>query len=243
MGRVAAIGESVRVQGFALAGVLVLPGEGPEEARASWGGLPSDVDVVILTQPPRSRRRGRNRAPHRGDAAMNEPSSTRDEDPSSRWPRHFSRERTPMRRRPSQPQTPTPTWSSQRPARRQRPCWPMHGEGRCRRRLSGCRRAGSRRARGPRPGAARPARRPRRGTAGGSRRRLCASLRGPLPTTGRSPRYRVTRELGSEATVIEHPRGGVVGEAAGRRIEYSLDDLADDIMDRMGTDLDELWSP
>lgn len=49
MGRVAAIGEAVRVQGFALAGVLVLPGDGPAEAQASWASLPSDVEVVILT--------------------------------------------------------------------------------------------------------------------------------------------------------------------------------------------------
>jgi vacuolar-type H+-ATPase subunit F/Vma7 len=49
MGRVAAIGEDVRVQGFALAGVLVLPGDTPADARASWAALPADVDVVILT--------------------------------------------------------------------------------------------------------------------------------------------------------------------------------------------------
>lgn len=49
MGRVAAIGETVRVQGFALAGVLVLPGDDPRQCRASWAGLPPDVDVVILT--------------------------------------------------------------------------------------------------------------------------------------------------------------------------------------------------
>lgn len=49
MGRVAAIGEAIRVQGFALAGVLTLPGDTPADARASWLVLPSDVDVVILT--------------------------------------------------------------------------------------------------------------------------------------------------------------------------------------------------
>jgi hypothetical protein len=50
MGRVAAIGESVRVQGLALAGVLVMPGDDAVEARASWTALPADVDVVILTE-------------------------------------------------------------------------------------------------------------------------------------------------------------------------------------------------
>jgi hypothetical protein len=53
MGRVAAIGEAVRVQGLSLAGVLLLPGEGPDEVRASWEDLPADVEVVILT--PRAR--------------------------------------------------------------------------------------------------------------------------------------------------------------------------------------------
>jgi vacuolar-type H+-ATPase subunit F/Vma7 len=50
MGRVAAIGESVRVQGLALAGVLVLPGDDAGTAAASWSALPEDVDVVILTE-------------------------------------------------------------------------------------------------------------------------------------------------------------------------------------------------
>lgn len=49
MGRVAAIGEAVRVQGLSLAGVLLLPGEEPEQVQASWRDLPADVEVVILT--------------------------------------------------------------------------------------------------------------------------------------------------------------------------------------------------
>jgi hypothetical protein len=53
MGRVAAIGEAVRVQGLSLAGVLLLPGEGPAEVASSWADLPADVEVVILT--PRAR--------------------------------------------------------------------------------------------------------------------------------------------------------------------------------------------
>jgi vacuolar-type H+-ATPase subunit F/Vma7 len=53
MARVAAIGEAVRLEGFTLAGVLVLPGERPAQVRASWHDLPADVEVVILT--PRAR--------------------------------------------------------------------------------------------------------------------------------------------------------------------------------------------
>jgi vacuolar-type H+-ATPase subunit F/Vma7 len=50
MGRIAAIGESVRVEGLGLAGVLVLPGDDPDEVRNSWATLPTDVAVVVLTQ-------------------------------------------------------------------------------------------------------------------------------------------------------------------------------------------------
>lgn len=49
MGRVAAIGESFRVEGLRLAGVVVLPGEGGSEVRTSWASVPDDVSVVILT--------------------------------------------------------------------------------------------------------------------------------------------------------------------------------------------------
>ena len=49
MGGIAAIGEAVRVQALALAGVLVLPGEDDAQVRARWAALPEDVAVVILT--------------------------------------------------------------------------------------------------------------------------------------------------------------------------------------------------
>jgi vacuolar-type H+-ATPase subunit F/Vma7 len=49
-GRVAAIGAEVAVQGFGLAGALVLPADGPEQARAAFRSLPSDVTVLILTR-------------------------------------------------------------------------------------------------------------------------------------------------------------------------------------------------
>ena len=49
MARVAVVGESVRVQGFALAGALVLPAEDPAQVRAAWRSLPAGVAVVVLT--------------------------------------------------------------------------------------------------------------------------------------------------------------------------------------------------
>lgn len=46
---VAAIGASVLVRGFALAGALVLPAEQPGDVRAAWRSLPGDVGLVLLT--------------------------------------------------------------------------------------------------------------------------------------------------------------------------------------------------
>jgi vacuolar-type H+-ATPase subunit F/Vma7 len=48
MGRIAAIGAEAEVRGFGLAGVLVLPAEDDEAARAAWRALPADVALVIL---------------------------------------------------------------------------------------------------------------------------------------------------------------------------------------------------
>ncbi|MEV0694795.1 V-type ATP synthase subunit F [Streptomyces sp. NPDC050388] len=45
----AALGEQVRVVGFALAGVAVLIAEDPDAVRAAWRTLPEDVELVILT--------------------------------------------------------------------------------------------------------------------------------------------------------------------------------------------------
>ncbi|MGB8385024.1 MAG: hypothetical protein WCG47_27930 [Dermatophilaceae bacterium] len=56
-------------------------------------------------------------------------------------------------------------------------------------------------------------------------------------------RERVSRELGPDATLREHERGGIVGESGRRRVVYALDDLADGILERLGDDLDELWAP
>ncbi|BFV55356.1 hypothetical protein KCMC57_up04600 [Kitasatospora sp. CMC57] len=49
MGAVAAIGERTRVAGLALAGVVVLVAERPEEVRRAWAGLPEGAELVILT--------------------------------------------------------------------------------------------------------------------------------------------------------------------------------------------------
>jgi vacuolar-type H+-ATPase subunit F/Vma7 len=48
-GRVAALGEELRVQGFGLAGALVVAADTPEAAGAAWQDLPADVTLVILT--------------------------------------------------------------------------------------------------------------------------------------------------------------------------------------------------
>jgi vacuolar-type H+-ATPase subunit F/Vma7 len=49
MARVAVLGEQVRVQGFALAGALVLEAGEAAQVRAAWAALAGDVAVVVLT--------------------------------------------------------------------------------------------------------------------------------------------------------------------------------------------------
>ncbi|HVP01026.1 MAG TPA: V-type ATP synthase subunit F [Solirubrobacteraceae bacterium] len=49
MSRAAAIGEDVRVAGFALAGVDVHAAEDADAARAAFDQLPPDVACLILT--------------------------------------------------------------------------------------------------------------------------------------------------------------------------------------------------
>jgi vacuolar-type H+-ATPase subunit F/Vma7 len=46
---VAVIGERVRVQGWALAGVRVLSADGADETRQAWHSLGAEVVVVLLT--------------------------------------------------------------------------------------------------------------------------------------------------------------------------------------------------
>ncbi|WKX69015.1 V-type ATP synthase subunit F [Streptomyces sp. XD-27] len=45
----AAIGERVRVSGFALAGVTVYVAEDPAAVREAWRTLPADTGLVIVT--------------------------------------------------------------------------------------------------------------------------------------------------------------------------------------------------
>jgi vacuolar-type H+-ATPase subunit F/Vma7 len=49
VGTVAVIGEQVLIQGFALAGAVVLPAENATAACAAWLQLPRNVLVVVLT--------------------------------------------------------------------------------------------------------------------------------------------------------------------------------------------------
>jgi len=49
MAMAAALGEALRVEGYALAGAVVLCAEGPDEAQRAWRSLPPDVAVLVLT--------------------------------------------------------------------------------------------------------------------------------------------------------------------------------------------------
>lgn len=46
---IAAIGETARIEGYALAGVLALPAEDAAAVRRAWQGLPGAIGIVILT--------------------------------------------------------------------------------------------------------------------------------------------------------------------------------------------------
>jgi hypothetical protein len=51
---VIALGEALRVGGFALAAVEVVAAESPEEVVAAWQRLPEDTAVLLLTPMARS---------------------------------------------------------------------------------------------------------------------------------------------------------------------------------------------
>ena len=61
------------------------------------------------------------------------------------------------------------------------------------------------------------------------------------------PRWRegmaaaVRRTLGDDARVRDHPDGGLIGESAGRRVDFSLSGFADRAMDTIIADLDTAW--
>ena len=49
MSRIAVLGESPRIDGWALAGAVVLPAAGADAVQQAWEALPADVEVVVLT--------------------------------------------------------------------------------------------------------------------------------------------------------------------------------------------------
>ncbi len=55
-------------------------------------------------------------------------------------------------------------------------------------------------------------------------------------------RARATRDLGPDVRVAEDPRGGIVAASDGRRVDYSFDALADDIVDRLAAEVEGIWS-
>ncbi|MEU2158298.1 hypothetical protein ABZ532_25365 [Streptomyces sp. NPDC019396] len=56
-------------------------------------------------------------------------------------------------------------------------------------------------------------------------------------------RRRARRLLGPEAEVAEHPGGGIVAQAPGRRGDCTLDALAARALDRLGAEAESLWTP
>jgi hypothetical protein len=56
-------------------------------------------------------------------------------------------------------------------------------------------------------------------------------------------RARTQARLGAAATVREHPDGGVVGDAPGRRLDAGLDALADAALAGLGAEVQQLWAP
>ncbi|MFH8475749.1 hypothetical protein [Streptomyces sp. NPDC018000] len=54
---------------------------------------------------------------------------------------------------------------------------------------------------------------------------------------------RARQLLGPDATVAEHPDGGVIAHTAGRRSDFTLDALAARALDRLGADAEALWAP
>ncbi len=49
MGRVAVLGESVSVRGYALAGAVPIVAESSEGVRHAWASLEGDIALVVLT--------------------------------------------------------------------------------------------------------------------------------------------------------------------------------------------------
>lgn len=56
-------------------------------------------------------------------------------------------------------------------------------------------------------------------------------------------RARATERLGADVHIAHLPEGGIEATTNDRRLVYALDALADDLLDDMGPDLQELWTP
>jgi hypothetical protein len=56
-------------------------------------------------------------------------------------------------------------------------------------------------------------------------------------------RARLVTDLGPDAVVREHPDGGLVADAPGRRVDASLPALADRALDGLGGEVQALWTP
>ena len=50
MAKAAVIGEELAVEGYALAGCVLLPADNPDELNAAWQSLPPDTVLLILTE-------------------------------------------------------------------------------------------------------------------------------------------------------------------------------------------------
>ncbi|MEU2980919.1 V-type ATP synthase subunit E [Streptomyces hirsutus] len=54
---------------------------------------------------------------------------------------------------------------------------------------------------------------------------------------------RARQLLGPDAELAEHPGGGFVAQAPGRRVDCTLDALAARALDRLGAEAESLWAP
>ena len=50
MAKATVIGEELAVEGYALAGCVLLPADNPDEVNSAWQALPPDTVLLILTQ-------------------------------------------------------------------------------------------------------------------------------------------------------------------------------------------------
>ncbi|MGK4585297.1 hypothetical protein [Kitasatospora sp. HPMI-4] len=63
------------------------------------------------------------------------------------------------------------------------------------------------------------------------------------PAIGDGLRERARRLLGPDTRLTEHPEGGVVASAPGRRVDLGLPALAARALDRAGAEAETLWAP